>query len=109
MASGSNCGINSGRYLKKVIASSNGRFHDTKLPRRVVEMRLRRTIAAESVYGTFETCRPTLRMSANRARPEVAGAGQRDAIDPTQTSNLIAFCGRMLSLPATYRPGPLGA
>jgi len=29
--------------------------------------------------------------------------------DPTRTSNLIAFCGLMLShtVPATYRPGPL--
>ena len=30
--------------------------------------------AATSGVGTFETCRPTLRMSANRGRPEVTGA-----------------------------------
>src|ERR1700754_2675576 len=39
---------------------------------------------AGSFIGTFETCRMTLRMSANRARPEVAARGQSDAIDPLQ-------------------------
>ena len=34
--------------------------------------------------GTFETCPPILRMSADRGRPELDGAGQNDAIDPNR-------------------------
>lgn len=42
--------------------------------------------AKTSVSGTFETCLPTLRMSAHRGRPELDGAGQNDAIDPDRTT-----------------------
>jgi hypothetical protein len=38
-----------------------------------------------SVPGTFETCRPVLKMSVNRGIPEAAN-GQNDANDPEPTS-----------------------
>ena len=37
-----------------------------------------------SAYGTFETCRRTLRMSVDRGRPEVIGIPQNDVIGPEQ-------------------------
>ena len=38
------------------------------------------------LVGTFETCRLTLGMSANRGRPEVSGVRSSDAIDPRRSS-----------------------
>jgi hypothetical protein len=38
-----------------------------------------------SPYGTFETFRWPLGMSAHRGRPEVDGRGSSDAIDPSET------------------------
>jgi hypothetical protein len=52
-----------------------------------IELRLR-LVGSEmpsqqmSGCGTFETCRPVLKMSVSRV-PEVAGAWSNDAIDPT--------------------------
>ena len=37
---------------------------------------------------TFETCQRTLRMSANRGRPEVTGGRSKREIDPEGTSAL---------------------
>jgi hypothetical protein len=37
------------------------------------------------VLGTFETCRPALKMSVDWGRPEVTGGGQSNAIDPSRT------------------------
>src|SRR6185369_14538391 len=36
--------------------------------------------------GTFQTCRPILKMSVHRGRSEVTSVGQTDANDPTRTS-----------------------
>jgi hypothetical protein len=38
------------------------------------------------VYGTFETCRPTLKMSVYRGRPEVIGAQSNRRDCPKATS-----------------------
>jgi len=40
-----------------------------------------------SQFSTFATCRASLTMSVDRARPEVAGHGQNDAIDLNRTSD----------------------
>jgi len=41
---------------------------------KVIEIEMPFAAAHESVHGTFETCRRTLRMSAYWGRPEVSGA-----------------------------------
>jgi hypothetical protein len=38
-----------------------------------------------SVHGTFETCKPFLKMSASGARPEVNAARSTGEIDPERT------------------------
>jgi hypothetical protein len=38
-----------------------------------------------SAFGTFETCRPALKMSVYRGKPERLADGQNDEIDPEQT------------------------
>ena|ERR1700731_2198211 len=40
-----------------------------------------------SDFGTFESCRLSLRMSDNRGSAEVVGLGQNDAIDPNRKSH----------------------
>jgi hypothetical protein len=60
---------------------------------------------ATSAVGTFETCRMTLRMSANRGRPEVSGA-QRDAYDPSRKWTVGAF-GNTITI-ESERPVALG-
>jgi len=42
----------------------------------------RRFESETSGFGTLETCRSPLRMSANRGAPEVFGRSPIDAIDP---------------------------
>src|ERR1700736_3305272 len=37
-----------------------------------------------SVPGTFETCRPALKISVHRGRPEVVGRLSNGAFDPTR-------------------------
>jgi hypothetical protein len=60
-------------------SAARGRGFGEELPNNPEE---REATIAESVVGTFETCRPTLTMSVSEGRPEVADGGQNDAIDP---------------------------
>jgi hypothetical protein len=59
-----------------MMAGRRARKHDQLIQRNHLEW---------PASGTFETCRPTLRMFANRGRPEVNEHGQYDANDPTRT------------------------
>jgi hypothetical protein len=40
---------------------------------------------SKAVFGTFETCRPAVPVSASGERREVIGGGATDAIDPDRT------------------------
>ena len=61
--------------LKTSKALGGRPFADTaRADRRGDRIEMPFAAAHESVVGTFETCRPALRMSADRGRPEVIGA-----------------------------------
>jgi len=46
-----------------------------------------------SAIGTFETCRRTLRMAADRGGPEVAGRPSKRRDDPKRTSGRRNYPG----------------
>jgi hypothetical protein len=71
----------------------------------------RSTVRAVSFNGTFETCRPTLKMSAYRRRPEVIGPKVRttrltDAVEKVFSGRRTKFFSHAGASHATQREGP---